>query len=305
MYINKKRRKIKHDVTITQSFLITCDNDLKCNNFIKEIRKYYHDIERQIIREEEKYNETHYVFYHGQNASNILLQDVLDILFSAPIKNNFHYIRNPNAEKYKKYENIQHFINVNKNIILHEKNNHYIPDLIPEISDHIIAANVCLYSNYDAEGESSFHYFTLNRSIRNQVKNELAYICKEFNLDFCTKYVDEHLKWLFNEKEGLLLQIFIPKELVDKITYVSQPGGIPISSNIKTSEYIESYIRDINDINRLSSDLIQIRILITKDFILNPNSNIKIIRYTNMIDEKYINYKNKLFNQLTISWLKK
>jgi len=299
--MNKKRKHKDTLITTTQSFIVTCYNHSECNHFLKQARTYYHDIEQQVIEEENINKKTHYVFYHSQNTSNLLLQDVLDMLFSAPIANNFHYVRNPNKEKYKTYENVQHFLNANENIF---RQSHSIPDLTSDVGDHLIAANVSLYSNYDAEGESSFHYFVFNRSVRNQTRKELISVCEEFGLDFCAKHVDEYLNWLFEQKEGLLLQIFIPKEFVNDITYVSQPGGIPIPSNIKTLEYIESYIQDIKDMNRLS-DLSQIRILITKDILLNPNNNIKINRYTTIPNKKYNEYKNKLFNHLTWSWINK
>jgi hypothetical protein len=81
---------------------------------------------------------------------------------------------------------------------------------------------------------------------------------------------------------GQILQIFIHKTIVDKITYISEPFGVP-------------YIGDEQDCTKATS---QVRILVSPEYFLN-NDLVKTYRYAANIDlyknrNEYISYLKSL-----------
>lgn len=134
----------------------------------------------------------------------------------------------------------------------------------------------------------------------------------------------------FAKTTGSLLQIFIPEDKVNEYVYLSFPFGVPFdceanpiwqtcdfykqyftepiivknaegkttasytSATIDTKTYLDLYRNNATAIPLALMEQLQGRILLTNDFMLNPNSGVKIYRYVLMSREENAEYKSEL-----------
>lgn len=264
----------------------------------------------EIIAKELELSDEYFVFYHGQKREFLLLQDLYTKLYEFFNQKNlkdFHFIRIPN-KKYNKFKTPYDFLFSNKYKISNSSYPWNVFDNDYEIKRHILAVNVSLFGNSLScinkyISECTFKFFIRSDNITNI---DFANIYKEI-LDFFkrakifNKYKKEfnNLLELLSEfektKTGNLIQIFIPKNLVNKIMYRSFQGGTPFYGIIKNPELtvnklLQNYSTDLlsilttwplHDASKLSElDEIQFRILLTNEIMLNPESGVKIFRYT-------------------------
>lgn len=269
-----------------------------------------------IIQNEKKYCNDYYVFYHGQLSAFRIFQDFLKELYTAinihqPI-DEFEFMRMWHlAEK----ELIaQSFIDKEEGEQLGTK---WWADSRADLMKNMMCVNLSLFGNMWWCGESSFYYFMNNSSafVTESLISKLFTELFDF-YGFSPKYIDElvALNKLIATKEGNLMQILVPKEKVDDYVYLSQPGGTPYRTkidstfdkhknrHIKISTILDQYIKDPSVLKDF--DQYQARVLLSKDCMLNPDSGVKIFRYTTVNDSEMGKYKkelkqitNKIFTQ--------
>ncbi|MFZ5954469.1 MAG: hypothetical protein ACOYT8_05225 [Candidatus Dependentiae bacterium] len=273
---------------------------------------------KKMIEQERIMAKTHYVFYHGQNNTFILLQDILkefaQLNSQHTTNENFEFLRSPFSSL--SGTTVQDFL---KETLEKYPCSNY--DKKPDISCHLISANLSIFGNETRNGENSLFYFLTNYSSSlNDLKKIITELFIKLNID--QNHVDKVIntyKPLFNKSNyGLMQQIFIPKNLVDSCVYLSEPFGIPYKEQIdkntfdtvkrmhtKISSILELYQKEPEALNKSTwykwftlseSHLMkmQARILMTKDIMLNPNSGVKIYRHHKFDVEVYNQCKAEL-----------
>jgi len=189
------------------------------------------ELVHQIIGRERAMADTHYVFYNAQAPEIIPLQDILkettNWLHIRSVAQGFELVRTP-ERKHDIEEELYAFMT--KIFIKHGGNNF---DAIPGIREIVLSTNLSLFGNSlepRLTGSSTFYdYFANATSGRSNidVKNLLDSFAKQFN--FNEKFIADLTAIAQQEasetKNGELLQIFIPKNLVDKVAWLSIKGG--------------------------------------------------------------------------------
>lgn len=273
------------------------------NDFYKAQYKQLIDT---VVEREYQFCNDYYVFYHGQSKAFRVLQDFLKELYAfinitAPY-NRFEFLR------------ISHLaastFNQNSFIDAHEGADlgfvHW-NDTSSEMIKNMICVNLALFGNLSFQSEQTFSYFKFSSSLAglwvlDSITNQLftdfgfnpAYIVK---LKELAKQVDT--------AEGNLFQIFVPKNKVDQYVYLSHDYGTPYRAVIEPSVYdyakqrhtkissvLDQYIKDPMSIPNF--DLMQARMLMSQDGILNPNSGVKIFRYITASDENILKYRKSV-----------
>lgn len=280
---------------------------------IKNLEKI---INKAIDREIQFYD-THFVLYHGQKREFLLTQDIYKKLYEKINKvrlRKFIFLRIPNDE-FDEYKNMTKFLRRNDPY-------QYGFDNDPYINKHILSVNASLFGNslYTINkyiSECTFKYFVRSQNITSMDFLDLcedAFETLQINSLFYNYTTDliDLISLLSNyekEKTGILLQIFIPKEKINNITYRAKVQGNPFyqtsimqfDTSSAISEYTNTLIRMQNNrsfynnyfANMFDIDELQFRLLLTNDVILNPNSGVNIFRYTN-ITPNLTSYKQKL-----------
>mgnify|MGYP006292861397 CR=1 FL=1 len=185
------------------------------------------------IKKEFELKDDYYVFYHGQKREFLLIQDLfarLNELVRKKALKDFVMLRIPDKD-YKKFKNVKQFLGKYKDEM---KNFIGWFDGQDHIYKILLAVNPFLFGNTSMiwGGECSFAYFLGSDSIAwldifNLAKNVFKY----FDLEVNWKY-ERPIKELMGllstyekNKTGVLLQIFVPKKIVDEISYRCIPGG--------------------------------------------------------------------------------
>ena len=285
-------------------------------------------INEAISKEIEFCKNTYFVFYHGQRREFQLLQDLytkLYEIFNDTKLNDFLFLRIPDKE-FSKFDNINDFFAIYSPYHLFDNN--------PLVNKHILAVNVSLFGNSISSinkyiSECTFKYFVRSSNI---TRVDFLDLCldmfKIFKVKQHFRTYRSNLARLISllstnepQKAGSLIQIFIPQNLVNEITYRSTPGGIPFNTTpmwmgfnpsppkiLPTKDILDNYpttllkvILNGNSIllnnqyfaSTSELDELQFRILITNKIMLNPNSGVKIFRYTNETQNIKI-YKDEL-----------
>lgn len=286
----------------------------------KEIVKLPKLITR-IIGQEQKFKD-YYVFYHGQMRDFIVLYDVIKEIQSwfNDKKNipEFEYVRFPEGQNKE----------LNEYLLLGK----LMDDTTPEMIRHLLSVNLSLFGSTGQQGSATFSYFLESRNMK-PPKDLLHEIFTKLGLD--TSYIPRILDTLelIKSPTGNLLQIFIPGDKVNMYTYLSVAFGTPLAASklytnldlIKITDtsgkiqtynpaeldvktYLDIYKNHPEAVSDRDMDLIQGRINITEDFLLNPRSGVKIFRYNTVPPEKLLEYQEKLraiIKEVMEDWKKK
>lgn len=299
--------------------------------------QYYRTIVDTILAREKEYCNSYYVFYHGQKSIFRIFQDLLKEIYTFihihSSLNEFEFFRI--WHEAEKTFNLQQFIDneekklTNQNSYYqstydpyyHPPLPHYPPnwnDTKPDMIKNMLCVNLSLFGNLTHLGESSFSYFKANSNCAApDIKPLLIKLFNHFG--FNINYLDQllALTTLITTQEGNLLQIFTPKNKVDDYVYVSQDYGTPIrypiehtifdhakSRHIKISPILDLYTKNPTLIREF--DRLQARILLSQDGILNPDSGVKIFRYTTIPETNMVHYKKQLrelVSKMMSQWL--
>lgn len=308
-------------VSATQAYL-SVDNLKKTVNtsWHLQLEKYKSTIHKA-IEQEELYDETHHVFYHAQTHNFRIYQDFIKawykLLHPTQHVKNFHFLRS--WHDFPSTVDAQTFIEHEEQGIPKSWN-----DNKQYLVKRMLSVNLSLFGstvNLGNFGECTFKYFFSNKSIKPPVvENLFIELFKHFDIN--QKYIPQlmQLADLIQTEEGSLYQIFIPKQLVDQVAFPAQRLGSPFRTPVILSDFdhfnqrhmsfsplLETYRNNPESIAHIM-DRIQGRLLFSQDVLLNPNSGVKIIRYTTIPSDKLSTYKKqfkKLTNHIFKRWLKK
>lgn len=204
------------------------------SNFGNQVVPYYNIVSTAIVREE-RLKKTHYAFYHAAPSSTAVLSDLYTQLYFNQHPNEkpadddtFRFLR---FQGEKKDMTSQEFLAdaMSKNGLVDDSG---------KLAAYLLSVNLSLFGNVGSKTESTWYWF-LN-SGRSAPSEKL---CKAIldNFGLSHKYVKEimALDDLLSSKESTLLQIFIPKEIVDDLVYLAWIRGIPASGPIM--DWIKNY----------------------------------------------------------------
>lgn len=239
--------------------------------------------------------DSHYVFYHGTKVEFLLFQDTLKFLTQINKKatlNDFFLLRIPIPE-FKKYQIVQQFLN---------EMNYEIDDNTDPARRYLLSVNPALFGNsMYRQSSSAFCYFLdSNAALSINPFTLLADVFSFYGMNHLYEKYNALLYELYEllagyekRKTGILVQIFIPKLLVNDIAYRSLPRGIPyynaFSCDINSVPCVlleafknnDPYIRACSDV---LIDTMQFRLLLNHKYLLNRDNDaskspIKMYRY--------------------------
>ncbi len=260
--------------------------------------KTYKGLIDNIIEQERKLSDTHYFFYHAHDKELIILHDFIKLLHSymnliGP-RLDFTFMRFKNTPALS-CKNVNEYLDTHLDIYDH--------DLVTR--SQMISVNLSLFGNHGNMGECTFNYFLNNMSISSiGLYKRLEPIFSHYKFD--SKYLSELIDLTAHlaSPTGNLLQICVPKDMVDDLAYLSQPYGKPYR-DIILKEYYDytknrhTSISPLLEHMRTSPDLInnlsqwQARLMFF-DPLLDMHPLIKIFRYNTITPENMAIYQQKL-----------
>ncbi|HEV2601147.1 MAG TPA: ankyrin repeat domain-containing protein [Candidatus Babeliales bacterium] len=294
-----------------------------------ELRKYGNTIIQQILENEERYRDTHFVFYHGQRQENRIIIELLRNLYNSghsenPLRSDFEFLRFwKEGSDYKDVNSYLDSFGIPNPFSVARM---ALNDLKPEIRTVLLSVNAVLFGNFDQSGSCTWNYFLKNFNIDDFVESALKEIFTQVNIDhkFITDLSD--IVKRFPTRTGDLVQIFIPKNMVNEYAYLSEIYGIPkrgyivdVDGNtiarddydqirqryVRSSgvlEFLQVQGKNIKDLEHL-----QLRLFFSKTGpLLNPDMGARMFRFTTLSPEQMQEYRdavetvsNKLFANLS------
>jgi hypothetical protein len=258
--------------TLTETYLAQPELKRHVEAYWTEELKEHKKLIDQILACEKEYASTHYVFYHGQQGNLRIIQDItkeLFMLFNLPKHTceNFVFLRDWTKGSIQP-DIASFFAHVEKKY----GNTDNINDHNSEFRPFLLSVNPCLFGNsLYSGGECTFFYF-----MRNLSNAHVDRILMELVNAFCGDVWSYKISQYINKfTRGQLLQICIPKELVNTCVYPSKPFGIPRKYDSMTTS-LNNFLNQ--KMGEYEMDEMQARILITPE-LLDPKNDIHIHRY--------------------------
>lgn len=285
---------IAHGKSQTEAYLAIHGDTIR-GQWSKELAQYK-DIIHTAIQREKEFSGTHFVVYHAQQHEWMIVQEcikhLITLLDIQPMQSDFIYLRNKTIKQLINYANAQEYVNDNN----------------PRINDHderdkLLSTNLSLFGNHNNSGECTFDYFINNMSVHtahNHLQRALTVLFNDYNLD--KKHVQSliDVSTLLSGTTGNLIQIFIPKKLINQVAYLARAWGHPYPYEIvekyfdkekqrhhKITPILKQYQCDPKQNKKLEEtiDEIQARLLFIEPM-LNPQSGIKMFRYNTVSEKK-------------------
>lgn len=276
-----------------------------------------------IFSNEAEYADKYEVFYHAHPSKVQIVQDLFGAFgnFLHNYKNkNFIFLRNPIQNWHQKsylspqpdeYDLSQ--LQLYQTLLAGSLN-----DMDTHIQSKLLSVNIHLFANANewmCRGSSTLNYYANNTSA--SYNNTLIIQLLE-DYDFIPH---SNFKQIIQNSQqilrGNLLQIFIPKTKVDNCVYMSHPLGQPFCDNFKCISHQElSKCLGLNSTlpnfyrgcGRWNFYCPQARIILDHNIMLNPNSGVKIFRYTQNSPETEQQYQQQFkqaMNEMFIEWLER
>jgi hypothetical protein len=333
-----KKQKIESQTDIHRKY--SCLNKIINENWGQFLTDHKQFVD-SIIECERQYTNDYYVFYHAQRQELRVFQDFLKEMYEFLKINkglkDFHFLRF--------WHDMPVAADANSFIDENNKKG-YWNDSEGGMQKILLSVNLALFGSCTevAAGECTFDYFLKSRSIA--YYDTISLFGEVFKFfDFDKKYISElaNLQYMIKTQEGTLFQIFIPRKLIDKCGYLSRAFGIPYDKEVpgadfnvtlkrhKTiSEPLNMYRQGPVPIKPISVkryknvrtkkiaiksddsnkayviDKMQARLIFSQDMMLNPDSGIKVYRYTTVSAPDMARYQmnlKEIAHNLFVDWL--
>ena len=297
----------------------------------------------RMMAKEAELKKTHWAFYHGIINEWTVWQDTLTKLShhfnpsTAKKDGDFIFLRTKGG-------------GVNqptKEFLVSQLQENGLVDDNNETKGLLLSTNLSPFGNTGFEGESTWRSFIHAHSHTEPTRELYKKIMDQFQLP--DTYINELMALvpMLHSRHEALLQVFIPKTIVDETAYLSWVTGIPaydeiiswVRNNVKDKKYrsghgktgemraLESLKRDFKkeqEKNKVFRDLLQsvergdysvngylniycnkpwelpglnytqVRLILTNDMLLNPQSGIKMFRYNEINNEQQEKYEQRL-----------
>lgn len=242
------------------------------------------DLLVDILETELAFSDTYYVLYHGQSHMR-LIQDLISLLEHSRIIDDFFYFRVPKIPDYS-VDNIHDFFQQSMYDNIDDEN--------PSLRKYLLSVNPTLFSNYNNK-ECSTLDFWLNGS-RSYPPPDLHALLQSILEAY--KIDPEEAKTLLSiyepirKQDHTLIQIFIPKTEpnIQNYLYFSHDRGKPchhMQRSTSIAELLSYFETNLDLIPHYES--MQLRLLISNAFLLNPQSNICMKRYITPLNQNDLN----------------
>ena len=183
----------------------------------------YLNIISSCIAKEAEFKRSHYVFYHALANVWRVPQDLYRKLYER---------LNPLQEKTKDFEFLRFTsgdleVSAKTFVVDQLVNYGLINDNLGETSAVVLSCNLAIFGNVGFAGESTWEYFMTPKSHFTPGPESFKEILDNF--DATHEYMDQliQLSDILYRQEQTLLQICIPKTIVDYVAYIAFLQGIP------------------------------------------------------------------------------
>ncbi|HEV2601499.1 MAG TPA: ankyrin repeat domain-containing protein [Candidatus Babeliales bacterium] len=283
------------------------------------------DAIKKMLENEKRYEDTYFVFYHAQQTENRLVVEFLRNLYEFETKKKLR----PDFEFLRLWKDGSDYKDVNSYLDSFGIPNPFtvgvgnLNDNRADIRGLLLAVNPVLFGNFNYSGECTFQYFLANRSIANFIREALGAIFSQYKFEenLAHKLIDINKN--FPAKTGDIIQIFIPKHLVNTYAYLCRAWGAPKKSyfvdgndqpivQIKKDDQDdegdydpvrERYVKCDKILELLqtqkgvikNSQDIQLRLFFAKSGpLLNPDMGAKMFRFTALTPQQLQEYKQRV-----------
>lgn len=178
-----------------------------------------------LLEEEKEEHSSCGVFYTGYTGSFEFVYDFITIVHSCLDLGTERRERSPFEQPKKIYKNTADFIK-DKQVELQGEH----PDW--GMGEFISSANLYLCAAPKNSGENTINYFIDNTSMDTDwIYTYIDDICKNVGIDKLDKELIEDLLTRYEKLGGRLKQQFIPRELLNRVTYLARAFGPPVGFN--------------------------------------------------------------------------
>ncbi len=280
--------------------------------YARALEKHAALIEKVALKEH-KLHKTHYVFYHAM-AKEMLF----GLLLNTELARVFDNMNNP--EWFKLRSNKDFYLEGLSIVDYLKKYRKTIMDHESPFRQNLLSVNFSFPGNRDF-GESSFHYFLDNRSIadKDKIKGFITHFIAEYIPQEYSTFVEKHMLDFIEQlikkinamsNTGGLLQIFIPKGIVNECAFLCKIGAHPqdwrfSDASLSTWDQslgcyteIASVVNDYQNgcIKLQSSEIfsLQARLRLDNNTFNNPQSGIKIFLYHELPQQEFASLKQSI-----------
>ncbi len=267
-----------------------------------------------LAQKEHELATTHYAFYHG-TPKHVLI----GLLFNTELARAFE---NWKEEHFIKLRATHHFYSGTETVLDYLKNNKgKIFDMESPYQKHLLSTNLSFPGFMDHTGSSTFRYFLENHSATNMANFlEKTGILQSANLDpslqtKLAQLIKEQTQKLCELAEklsdtGMLIQIFIPKTIVNDCAYLAEALGGTQKWKMSTptigkwdpqvkgytdiADALEQYQNGCAQFNEKDLYRMQARLRLDNNTFNNPNSGIKFFVWHELPQQEFANLKSKL-----------
>lgn len=238
---------------------------------------------QKLLPIERKYSKDYYVFYHGQAAWFYAIQMLYRELYWRFKKLRAYQLAflRRQADLYPRDKFVAQLLketsnNINDNIDPHKR--------------ILLSVNLSFPGNLQV-GENTSLYFASGSSFQapnarlviDYVVQEflpfIHYFLKKYDINDLIDKLQQKIRNTFKKYEGLgcLLQIFVPKNEVEKYAYLSEPGGKPVIYDLSLKEILNN-LNNPQLLNEPSFKILQARLLLNENLYFGVlQKDIKVI----------------------------
>jgi hypothetical protein len=200
----------------------------------------YFDIISRMVTKEAELKDTHYVFYHAAPTMLTIMTDLYTQLYfnahpeakDAAADNTFRFLR---------FQGQSTDVSARQFVEKEMRAHGLVDDKTKELMAILLSVNLSLFGSVGSETESTWlRFIKNNRTIEKWQEDEIAKMMDHFGVT--KKYIKDILaldKYFSITPEAALIQIFIPKKMVDSLVYLAWIRGVPASGPIM--EWIKEY----------------------------------------------------------------
>lgn len=265
---------------------------------------------------EQELCDDYYLFYHGQQGFLGFYQEfttaLIDALYQVQLlkhklPDDFFFIQNPEMMNHVIDQSLPSWFLINQNQEQSDmmKGRSFAQEPFRKINR--FAANAFMFANSDRLGSCTWSYVSSNSNVR-YVRLNIEHECfKKLSLaSSIYQYHYHEIQQLYNEfttqfaRCGRLLQIAVPKKIIDKIAYLSSDAGYkdPVytkaGKQVKTVSEFFTHLKQgdqaVYKVHAPSTSYrpgiyeVEFTLPLTTAGVLNPYSGIKIFSYINNHD---------------------
>ena len=270
---------------------------------------------KAVAQKEHELAKTHYVFYHG-TPKHVLV----GLLFNTELARAFENWQEGNFIKLRAS---QHFYTGKDTLLEYLRNNlGKINDMKSPYQEHLLSTNLSFPGFMDHTGSSTFRYFLENHSASNMnnflektgILASLPNIDPDIQQKLCALIAQqtEKLSELANKLSdtGILIQIFIPKTIVNECAYLAEAlGGTQrwkmstptigkwdpdLHGHTDIADALENYQNGCTAFNEKDLYRMQARLRLDKDKFDNPQSGIKFFVYHELPQQEFAQLKTDI-----------